>query len=365
MIEERLARVTAKLETLRADGRLPAFGPPPREERVAAFEELNGIRLPDGYRRFVTTIGNGGPGPYQGLRALDLGRCDTRLAGEFPYGPGDLPGTWTQEATEWTYWSPYRGSIPLARQHDIEWEYHETAEPESRLVLSGPGRGRVVLVDASRDWFPPIYHPAPDFLAWYEEWLDDPSARRYRSGSDFDRQDRLFPNERDDSDQDEVLWATHAFAATTGNRRTEQALPRSCEALAEMALDAPSARVRAAAAWALPRVRGDVGRYALPLLRDPGRAGPGHRGPRGGPLGGGGARGGRGGAPSADRRPRPGGPGRGGRGPAGGSQAARTPRRPRPPSPRGGPRQAPDRPLHAGRPAERRRGGRPPPPARS
>ncbi|MFD0902866.1 HEAT repeat domain-containing protein [Actinomadura sediminis] len=267
MIEERLARVTERLQALRADGDAPAFGPPLPEERVAAFEELNGIRLPDAYRRFVTTIGNGGPGPYEGLRALDVGVCDPRLSGEFPYGPGDLPGRWRRETAEWRYWTRYRGSIPLARQHDIEWEYHETAEPESRLVLSGPGRGRVVLVDASHEWFPPIYHPAPDFLAWYEEWLDDPSARRYGSGSDFDRLGWSFPRERDDSDQDEVLWATHVYAARTGNRVAEQALPADCRALAEMALDAPSPHVRAAAAWALPRVRRDVGRYSLPLLR--------------------------------------------------------------------------------------------------
>ncbi|MEV5828973.1 HEAT repeat domain-containing protein [Spirillospora sp. NPDC052242] len=263
MIEERLARTAAKLAALR--GRLAPFGPPLPEERVAAFEDRNGVRLPDAYRRFVTTIGNGGPGPYQGLLALDPDLHDPQLAGTFPYGPDDLPTLWPRETTEWAYWDMYRGTLPVARQHDIEWEYHETAEPESRLVLSGPGRGRVVMVDASRDWFPPIHHPAPDFLAWYDEWLDDPFSRVHRYGSDFDRRGVRLADLRD-ADPDEAVRTAHVVAARMGNRRTEQAPPHVCEALADAALHAPSAPVRAASAWALRRARRDVGRHALPLL---------------------------------------------------------------------------------------------------
>ncbi|GGV39423.1 hypothetical protein GCM10010182_74830 [Actinomadura cremea] len=266
MIEERLARAAAKLAALRADRDVPPFGPPLTEDRVAAFERRNGIRLPDAYRRFVTAIGNGGPGPYRGLLVLDPDQHDPQLAGAFPFGPDDLPSLWSNEATTWAYWDMYGGTVPLASQHDIEWEYHETAEPESRLVLSGPGRGRVVTVDASRDRFPPIYHPAPDFLAWYEEWLDAPSSRVHRHGSDFDRRGvRL--DDLGDADSDEAVRSAHVVAARMGNRVTEQAPPDVCEALVRAALDAPSARVRAAAAWALGQVRRDVGRYALPLLR--------------------------------------------------------------------------------------------------
>ncbi|QFG20369.1 HEAT repeat domain-containing protein [Actinomadura sp. WMMB 499] len=261
MIDERTARPAAKLAELGAE-----LGPPLPENRVAAFEERNGIRLPDAYRRFVTTVGNGGAGPYRGLLALDPDLRDPQLAGTFRYGPDDLPGMWSWETTEWAYWDMYCGTVPLARQHDIEWEYHETAEPESRLVLSGPGRGRVVMVDASGDWFPPIHHPAPDFLAWYEEWLDDPRSRVHRYGSDFDRPGARLHDLRA-ADPDEAVWAAHRMAATMGNRVTEQAPPNFCEGLAGAALDAPSARVRGAAAWALGRVRRDVGRYALPLLR--------------------------------------------------------------------------------------------------
>ncbi|WP_026404522.1 SMI1/KNR4 family protein [Actinomadura rifamycini] len=264
MIEERLARTAAKLAALR--GRLAPFGPPLAEERVAAFEERNAVRLPDAYRRFVTTIGNGGPGPYRGLLALDPDLYDPGYAGTFPCGPDDLPETWPRETFEWAYRHPYRGTLRLARQHDIEWEYHDTAEPESRLVLSGPGRGRVVMVDADGDRFPPIHHPAPDFLAWYDEWLDDPFSRVHRYGSDFDRRGVRLDDLRD-ADPDEAVRTVHVVAARMGNRRTEQAPPHVCEALADAALHAPSARVRAASAWALRRARWDVGRHALPLLR--------------------------------------------------------------------------------------------------
>jgi hypothetical protein len=39
------------------------------------------------------------------------------------------------------------------------------------LVVTGPGRGRLVEVNAE-GFFAPRFHTDPDFLAWYERWLD-------------------------------------------------------------------------------------------------------------------------------------------------------------------------------------------------
>jgi NAD(P)-dependent dehydrogenase (short-subunit alcohol dehydrogenase family) len=39
------------------------------------------------------------------------------------------------------------------------------------LVVTGPGRGRLVEVNAE-GFFAPHFHTDPDFLAWYERWLD-------------------------------------------------------------------------------------------------------------------------------------------------------------------------------------------------
>src|SRR5215813_12558694 len=79
------------LERVRAAG--PSFGifgeeahgyelyPPLLEEELSAFESEHGIRLPHDYRHFLTSVGNGGAGPYYGL--FKLGEMDDG----FDYGP--------------------------------------------------------------------------------------------------------------------------------------------------------------------------------------------------------------------------------------------------------------------------------------
>ena len=64
----------------RYDYRFPA---PLSIEQVEAFERRYAIALPIAYRRFVTELGNGGPGPYYGVTPLSLDA--PQLDQTFPY----------------------------------------------------------------------------------------------------------------------------------------------------------------------------------------------------------------------------------------------------------------------------------------
>jgi hypothetical protein len=92
--DEQLRRIRDRI-----GGRL---GPPLAASRVEAFERELGVVLPEGFRRFVTEVGNGGAGPGYGWKAFDPDSSWFRLRewqGPFPglavneTADRDLPGT--------------------------------------------------------------------------------------------------------------------------------------------------------------------------------------------------------------------------------------------------------------------------------
>src|ERR1017187_6620631 len=78
-LARRLAGIGVKLGEARSRGP-ECFGPhshgfvlrPPVPEAASTrFEEEDGVLLPEGYRAFLTRLGNGGAGPYYGLLPLE------------------------------------------------------------------------------------------------------------------------------------------------------------------------------------------------------------------------------------------------------------------------------------------------------
>ena len=182
-MDDELARIAEKLRTVPAlPGRSHPFNeeshgfrlnPPAAEVDVAAFEREHGVALPAPYRRFVTEIGDGGAGPSYGLRpvaaAYDTVRYLTYegfLAVPSPLRDG-LGEDWYDEyLDEDLPRDPLDGSLAVA---------HFGCDQYTVLVVTGDLRGRLVTVDTAGGVEPYVTED-PDFLSWYERWLDEVAA---------------------------------------------------------------------------------------------------------------------------------------------------------------------------------------------
>ena len=121
------------------------YGPPLGEAAVAAFETEHGIRLPEAYRRFATSIGDGADGPpHYGL--VRLGQAAGITGHEIAPGslsePFPLTDSWIWEddpsAVDAKVAAVHRsGILPLGTDGD---------GMDYVLVVTGPSRGQVWMV---------------------------------------------------------------------------------------------------------------------------------------------------------------------------------------------------------------------------
>lgn len=170
---------------------------PLAESDVRAFEHRHGIHLPTDYRLFITSIGNGGAGPFYGI--FPLGMMDEKfglqwekhdgivgaLASPFPHGTAwnDLAGQPSDELLrlneteydsqveefETRYWSSslVDGAIPIC---------HTGCALRIWLVVTGQETGNL-WYDGRADHIGiaplTINDGSPlSFATWYGDWLD-------------------------------------------------------------------------------------------------------------------------------------------------------------------------------------------------
>lgn len=77
MFDEQIERIKVKLDVMDwmdSDGMVFSgdyihykLNPPASESHLQEFEAKHNLSLPEGYRRFLLQVGNGGAGPYPGL----------------------------------------------------------------------------------------------------------------------------------------------------------------------------------------------------------------------------------------------------------------------------------------------------------
>ena len=160
---------------------------------VSNFESKHEIQLPEGYRRFLTEVGNGGAGPYYGVfkfREMDDGLSWKendgsvgKLALKFPHRKAwnldiEYPDEDDYEdedeyekeieRLEEKYWDPkfVNGAIPIC---------HQGCALRNWLVITGPEAGNVWEdLRADEAGLRPSAKKGKKrltFLEWYDSWL--------------------------------------------------------------------------------------------------------------------------------------------------------------------------------------------------
>ena len=197
---QQIRRILDKLSHAKAaDPKLEVFGAsahgyvvhaPTNPQAVNNFEARLAIALPPAYRQFVLEVGNGGDGyngsaagPFYGvygvgnsMGAMQSDSLAKVVAKPCVLSPGmsladwealvasvGLGGELVGDAYDQALDTLFGGLLPVGSQGCSM--YHG-------LVVNGPHAGRVVNFDMELSG-PPVFAFEPDFLAWYERWLDE------------------------------------------------------------------------------------------------------------------------------------------------------------------------------------------------
>ncbi|PSB49475.1 hypothetical protein C7B80_01660 [Cyanosarcina cf. burmensis CCALA 770] len=159
---------------------------------VERFEAKYQVKLPVGYRAFITQVANGGAGPAYGMFSLECAlRCrltespidvvpDDILKFPFQHTSADNPARDDEVIAMFEQADPGEITLDELDQYQLYLLYltagtlalcHEGCGYLHRLVVSGPTRGQMWLDgEVSEQGYYPL---GVSFLEWYEKWLDD------------------------------------------------------------------------------------------------------------------------------------------------------------------------------------------------
>lgn len=195
---EQIERIKIKLKKAKAkDKKLKVFGAnrhkyfigkPVEAEQIHVFEKEYNISLPDGYKTFITQIGNGGisysdsaAGPFYGIYPFDK-RLDELVNDPVKYLPmpvsvyNDMPDEHWEELTK-----EIESGEELSdeKRNGLTGKIYAAIMPIGSqgctylhgLVLNGSHAGKVIYLDL--DNRKPFFTFEDNFLDWYERWLDE------------------------------------------------------------------------------------------------------------------------------------------------------------------------------------------------
>ena len=183
MLQDKLARLRAVWGQAGGGASPPDFGERLSEDRIIDIERMLGCRLPEGYRRFLIEVGNGGFGP--GLGLIPFG-ADSMVDPRIPADDRAVlnPSAPFAYLEDWNF-PPLKRAMEeqSAQLEELQTFYFSTARIDGTirvadlgcgaialLVLNGTQRGRIWL--DFRGTFGGIAQDL-EFLDWYDAWLDD------------------------------------------------------------------------------------------------------------------------------------------------------------------------------------------------
>lgn len=148
------------------------LNPPVGADRLREIQQRFGFTLPEDYFWFLTEIGNGGAGPYQGILPFecDQGADLGRLGEAAVFGPMDSPEEYDAFRRQLSAGQPagpalWRGLLTVSRTGSAQ---------DIMLAVTGPQRGRLLFVEP--ELARPYYSPDVSFLDWYARWLEETAA---------------------------------------------------------------------------------------------------------------------------------------------------------------------------------------------
>ena len=172
-----------------------SFGPALPPAQMEAFESTHGVNLPLDYRCFLTTVGNGGAGPYYGLEPLET--FDRDLSRPFPFTQAAVPLTALSEKSRS---DEFPGILEFC---------HQGCDYYSYLVVTGAAYGTIWDGCPQDDDFRPT---GLSFADWYQRWAE----RALRSLENEQLVPRLHVN----------MTEADVLAAVGGQWQKRQALSR-------------------------------------------------------------------------------------------------------------------------------------------
>lgn len=189
-IDNRILKIVEKMQKLPSKnpdfpcGEFPPkWKPPLSEKQVENFEKNNNIKLPEDYRKFITTVASSGTQPFYGLYSLTekkpIYQPNSIINKPFPYTIKEPLFVFNMSDEE------YKQFFINDEYDDINLQGYivlctEGCGMDSILIVNTEDRetyGTVWFFDLCNDFgIAPIFNPKNKkpmtFLDWFEYWLD-------------------------------------------------------------------------------------------------------------------------------------------------------------------------------------------------